>query len=353
MRTKNMTIPGAFLFCMVSMGVMLFTADTKAITIANVAQDQVENDAAEAPGLSETEKVEGSLLFTRDGENSAFLRIPLAEGVRAEHVTIENHYAARQVWIYIETTEPSYYERQAISGNITHITAGSFETAGEKVLLKFTLTDIYECKSVLEENGLYIEFVPPGEVYDKIIVLDACAGGEDTGIIRGGLVEKELSLDIVKRVKLLLEGSGIKVYYTRMDDSTLGAETRAALANDVEADMLISIGLNESSDSVCYGVEAFYNASFFLPESDNVSLADLVEREVVIHTIGRGNGLYAAEDSVILLAEAEVPSCLVKVGYASNEREAALLQKEEYRERIAKGIFEAIGKFYEEGMVSE
>lgn len=337
------------LFCLVSMGGMLVFADNKAITIANVAQDQVAGEAGFPEGSQSRAEEAGKLRFRPGDEKTAYLCIPLETGIKAENVTMENRYMERQMWIYIKGSSRDYYAQEAVSGDISHIEAGSFEYFGDTVLLKFLLADVYEYKSTMEENHLYIEFVPPAEVYDKILVIDAAGGGEDMGYQENGLVEKDVTLDIVKRLKLLLEGSDIKVYYTRTEDVALSAESRAALANAVGADMFISVRLNRSEDTAVYGTEALYNGQYFIPEFGSIELADIVERNVVTCISGRGNGLYAAGEADILIQDARVPVTAIQVGYISNEKEARLLQTDGYKDKIARGLYEAVSEAFHKG----
>lgn len=336
----------ALFFFVAAMSGMLYYADHKAITITNVAQAQV-TDGEQTAGMPGTDGKGSMLRFRQGEENTSYLCIPLEEGVKAENVSMENHYMEREMWIYIAGTSIDYYATEAVYGNISHIEAGSYEYAHNTVLLKFQLSDVYECKSILEENCLYIEFVPPREMYDKIVVIDAGGGGEDYGCYNEELIEKEITLDIVKRLKLMLEDTDIKVYYTRTEDVNLSAESRVGLANAVRADMLISIRLNESEDTSLYGTETLYNENYFIPGFGSVELADLVERNVVTSINGKGNGLFAAEETDVLLQEARVPVAALRAGYISNRQEAQLLAREDYRERIAKGLYEAITKAFE------
>ena len=341
---KIQTLIFAVLFCAVSMSGMLFFARNKAIEIDNVAQDQVVGGNGLADG---TQEACGLLRFRQTEETTEYLCIPLESGVKAEGVTIENHYMERQVWVYIKDTTSDFYATEAISGNLEGITEGIYEHAGGTTLIKFTLADVYECKSILEEGYLYIDFVLPGDVYNKIVVIDAGGGGEESGIVSGSLIEKDINLDIIKKLKVLLDNSGIKVYYTRTTDVEIPFEERVALANDTHADMFISVQLNTSENVLMYGAEAFYNDQYFLPGGGNILLADTVERAVVTEISTRGNGLFVAEAEDILLQNAKVPATVIKVGYASNEQEALLLQQEEYREKIAIGLYNAILAFYE------
>lgn len=336
------------LYCIISMWVMIYFADHKAINIENVAQDQlVSVDDFTLEQLDKMQQMEGTLRFRQDEENSDYLCIPLQEGIQAENVIIENHYMERQMWIYINGISQTYFNDEAIFGNISHITAGIYEITAKGVLLKFTLKDVFEYKSILEENQLYIQFIPPKEVYDRIIVIDAGFGGDEKGYIENGVVEKDFTLDISRRLKERLDQSDIKVYYTRIDDSTISNEDRVNLANAVHADLFISIRLNQSEDKSIYGTETFYNGSYFIPGFGSVELADIVERNVVTQISGKGNGLFEAEESDILLNESKIPVAAIAVGYISNKKEALLLQKDGYRDRIADGLYQAILETYE------
>lgn len=330
------------------MWVMLYFAEHKAISIENVAQDQVVNvDKLPLEQNNGIQNTEGVLRFRQCEEDTDYLCIPMQEGIKAENVTMENHYIEKQMWIYINGISQTFFDKEAIFGNISQITAGVYEVTSKGVLLKFTLTDVFEYKSILDENNLYIQFIPPKEVYDQIIVIDAACGGDDTGYCENSIIEKNMTLDIAKRLKELLDYSDIKVYYTRIDDSTISEEERVYLANAVHADMLISIRVNHSDDQSVYGTEAIYNKNYFIPGLGSVELADIVERNVVTQISGKGNGLFACDKSDILITEAKVPVAAITVGYISNKQESILLQKEDYRDKIAEGLYQAVLEAYE------
>lgn len=346
------TFVAALLFCAGAMWGMLFFAKHKAIVIGDVVPEQAGKETFQPEG-------EQPLRFRQNGGEASALCIPLEAGTKAENIVIENHYMDKQFWIYIEGTSPYYYAKEAISGNIAGIEEGNYEYAGDTVLLKFGLDDVYECKSVLEEGRLYIEFVPPGEVYDRIVVLDAgvltAAGdlaeerqeSEEEQSAAGKLSEEELADDVVKRLRKLLDGSGIKVYDTGTGNNAATAADRAAFANAVGADMLISIRLNESDNAARYGIEALYNAEYFIPVFGGVELADNLVRCVTIAVSGRGNGLFLAEETDDLLKKAEVPAAAILIGYTSNLQENALLLRADYRNRIAEGLYNAVLAAYE------
>src|SRR6266404_594487 len=91
------------------------------------------------------------------------------------------------------------------------------------------------------------------------IVIDAGHGGHDTGTIGpNGLLEKDLVLDVSKRLGKLLEARlGADVAFTRRDDTFIPLETRTSIANQAQADLFVSVHANSSRDPDARGVETY------------------------------------------------------------------------------------------------
>lgn len=353
-RLRIQTLIFTLIFCTFAMAAMLYYSANKMIVIADVAQDSVESFGEEhgdtsVGDMSNPKGNASGLLLQENGENTNFLCIPLPQGMKAEQVQIENHYMDKQLKIFLQDAPENFFTSQAVSGNLEQVISGSVEYAKDGIRLIFDLTDVYECRSILENDFLYVEFVPPREIYDKIVVIDVGHGGEDVGWETETLQEKELTLNIAKRLKEKLDDTKIKVYYTRMDDGNPTEEARIYLANAVKADMFISIHANyDRADTKTYGTRTLYNASFFIPGFGSVELADILEREVVTGISGKGLGLFASDADCYILQNASVPAVILEVGYLSNKQEAILLEREDYQQRIADGIYNAILKAYTE-----
>ena len=253
----------------------------------------------------------------------------------------------QELCILIRTEEEDFYAENAISGNQTMVRQGSFEPEGDQVELRLELTGIFECRTILEDHDLYISFLSPREMYDKIVVIDAACGGFNTGYEEGDFQEKEINLQIVKKLKEKLDETDIKAYYTRMDDVNPEEEERVRLANETRADMYIRVQAGASEDRSVYGTSTLYNGDYFIPGFGSVELADLLEKEVVTSIKGKALGLFEAENSEFAIRHVTVPAAAVKVGCATNKQEAGLLGREEYQEKIAEGIYNAIQKAYE------
>lgn len=294
---------------------------------------------------------ENGIIFEQNAQEMNYFCIPMPADVKAESVMIENHYMDKELWVSIrhmpEDDFSEFYRERGVSGNRGAVVDGYFENGTDTFWLKFMLTELYEYHSIFENNNLYIEFVPPKEAYDRIIVIDPAYGGSVTGAVAQDLMGKQVTLDIARALKAKLDETDMKVYYTRMDDSNPSDDSRIALTNAAKADMMIRIEVNENEDTKVYGTEAVYNSKFFIPGFGSVELADLLEREVVTAISGKANGLVDSTEEDIVINQATVPAATIRVGYVSNGQEVILLGREDYIEKIAEGIYQAILAAYE------
>ena len=213
------------------------------------------------------------------------------------------------------------------------------------------------------------------------IVIDPGHGGHDTGTIGpNGLCEKDLVLDVAKRLGKQLERLGAEVVYTRSDDTFIPLETRTAIANQQQADLFISIHANSSRDPDARGVETYYlnftsshDALEVAARENAVSeksiheLQDLVKKIALKEKIEESqefasdvqeslhSGLAARNASIrdrgvkkapfIVLIGANMPSILAEISFVSNPDDERKLETPEYRQRIADSLYRGIAKY--------
>src|ERR1035437_9015927 len=214
------------------------------------------------------------------------------------------------------------------------------------------------------------------------IVIDAGHGGHDTGTIGpNGLYEKDVVLDVAKRLGRLLETRlGAGGIYTRQDDNFIPLETRTAIANREQADLFISIHANSSHDADARGVETYYLNFTSSPEALEVGarenavseksiheLQDLVKKialkekieesrefagdvqeslygGLALHNAGiRNRGIKKAP--FIVLIGANMPSILAEISFVSNPADEHRLETSEYRQRIAESLYRGVAKY--------
>ncbi|MGA9974409.1 MAG: N-acetylmuramoyl-L-alanine amidase [Candidatus Sulfotelmatobacter sp.] len=214
------------------------------------------------------------------------------------------------------------------------------------------------------------------------IVIDPGHGGHDTGTIGpNGLEEKDLVLDVGRRLGKLLETRlGAEVVYTRKDDTFIPLETRTAIANQARADLFVSIHANSSHDPDARGVETYYLNFTSSPEALEVAarenavseksiyeLQDLVKKIALKEKIEESrefagdveqslhSGLAAKSPGIrdrgvkkapfIVLIGANMPSILAEVSFVSNPTDEHHLETSEYRQRIAESLYRGIANY--------
>ena len=210
------------------------------------------------------------------------------------------------------------------------------------------------------------------------VVLDAGHGGTDPGASSTSNVsEKEITLDIQRRLATLLRTNGFEVVATRDNDRLIPLRERARLANGSASDIFVSIHVNSIPHPNNHGVETYYlgptndPALTRLAASENLTsgyaLADMRKlldrvyadvRRDESHRLANAvqsqmfSGLRGVDPGLenwgvkrapfIVLVATEMPAILAEVGCLSNEREAEMLRSGAYRQQIAQALFHGI-----------
>ena len=85
----------------------------------------------------------------------------------------------KELWIYIENGRKAFYKERRITGDLNPVEKGICEAQNEGVLLRLSMREVLEYHSTLEEGSLWVDYVSPKELYDRIVVLDPVGGGRD------------------------------------------------------------------------------------------------------------------------------------------------------------------------------
>ncbi|NLC19184.1 MAG: N-acetylmuramoyl-L-alanine amidase [Clostridiales bacterium] len=249
--------------------------------------------------------------------------------------------------------------RKDYGRDLSHgIAIKTFEDTDSKLYtaqLDITLSSVYECFVYEDEDNYYIDLKKPSELYDKIVVIDAGHGGKDGGAVsrNNRYCEKDLNLDILLRLKDLLEKTDIKAYYTRTTDQTVYLRPRVELVNAVDADYFISIHINANKKSSPNGMEVlYYDNEFKGVKSKDLAILFSKELEKTVTLRQKGIVNRTPED-LYILDHSLVPTVLLELGYISNEKDLDYLTREENRQRIANAIFNGILRAYNELPVTD
>lgn len=166
-----------------------------------------------------------------------------------------------------------------------------------------------------------------------VVVIDAGHGGSDPGTQATDLDEKEINLEVALQVGAILEAAGVEVHLTRTSDVYVMLADRVGLANDLGADIFVSIHSNASSSSTAlHGIETYYLAG----KTESVPLARALHESVLAATGARDNNVRTGD--YFLMRETKMPAALVEMGYVTNPAELAQLRLSSYRMQLAEGI---------------
>lgn len=337
-------------------------------------------------------------VIIEEKKNGTLIRVPITREFR------ENEYTAwlRPNWFYL-TLSGGHLAPHLTSGIQTNGIIRRVVTIQEEglVQLSFRLRGEVEDYDIYQNSNpreLVMSLRTPrdqtntqlSEARDRWkldrIVLDAGHGGKDPGAIGpGGLLEKDVVLDITKRVGRIIEQElpEVEVVYTRTTDVFLELQERTKLANEKNGKLFVSIHANSNPNRSVRGFETYllrpgrteeavevaerensvikyeesteiyqrYDnetlilatmmQSAFMKESED--FASLVQEGLGEYVPSRNRGVKQA--GFYVLVGASMPNILVEVGFMSNSREANQLSDGDHRQKVARGIFNGIVEF--------
>lgn len=181
------------------------------------------------------------------------------------------------------------------------------------------------------------------EAERTVIMLDPGHGGMDEGCSRNGVEEKTVNLEIAHAVRTFLLEMGYEVVLTRDTDKALTLKERVEAAKEANADLYVSIHQNFSEESEAEGIEVWYSGQN--EESQSERLSKLILKFTVEAVKAERRELQKTE-SLYVIRECEVPSCLIETGFLSNPTEGESLANPEYQQQIASGIANGIDLFF-------
>jgi len=163
------------------------------------------------------------------------------------------------------------------------------------------------------------------------VVIDAGHGGYDRGGIPGQRAsEKDMTLDVARRLKSILAASGYRVVMTRDSDVFVPLGTRTAIANSNRNAIFVSVHFNSATRRSASGIETyFYNR-------ESLSLASAIHHYVAGGAPSENRGV--RRRGYFVLRRTNMPSVLVECGFLTNPTEAGYVQNASYRQKLAEEI---------------
>ncbi len=256
-------------------------------------------------------------------------------------------YMAKNEWIYDPSYKAWYYLKDD----------GIYVTGNHKINGK---------THQFQSNGKWISELsgtPAFEKgkYTKVIFLDPGHGGRDSGAFYYNIAEKDLNMQIYKKLRKELEGLGYTVLTSRESDVYVDFVTeRSKMVNKTNADMFISIHFNATSSSASNisGIQTYsYEQNPDYPTkinsqwhnhpdriSESNRLAAAIHSSLLAETGAKNAGLL--HGSFAVLRETNKPAVLLELGYMSNFDENQRIRNDAYQNKLVKGIVKGIQQYY-------
>ena len=306
-------------------------------------------------------------------------------------------------WFYLTVkdglVDTSMIKKTDTKGVITKVISNQFNESAQLAFRVRTEIIGHEVYQSTDPNMIVVTLRTPFKKLSKhikelknrwkldTVVLDAGHGGKDGGAVgKRGSKEKDIVLDITKRVGSLIEkNSHIKVVYTREEDIFIPLWKRTQIANESNGKLFVSIHVNSNPNRNVRGFETYllrpgktddaievasrenaairmeegksrnkYSSmtgenlimatmaqSMFMKESEDLAACIQDELDPLLDSPNRG----LKQAGFYVLIGASMPNVLVEAGYISNPNEERKLKSASYRQKIAKGIYAGIMRF--------
>lgn len=256
-------------------------------------------------------------------------------------------YMAKKEWIYDDTYKARYY----LDDN-GHYVSGTYKIDGKDHLF-------HKNGQWISEVSKEVGFVK-GQ-YSRTIFLDPGHGGRDSGAYYYNVAEKDLNMQVQRKLRKKLEELGYKVLTSRDSDIDVDFVTeRSRMVNKTNSDIFISIHFNAtgSAYSRASGIQTYsYSDDPDYPSkinpywhnhpdrmSESKRLAAAIHSSLLAETGAKDAGLL--ERSFAVLRETAKPAVLLELGYIDNFAENQQIRDSHYQDKLVAGIVKGIQKYY-------
>ena len=193
--------------------------------------------------------------------------------------------------------------------------------------------------------------------YEKIIIIDAGHGGEDSGAIgTNGVLEKDLNLEFALQIGAMLEEKGYIIVYTRTDDRLLYTDeenikgirkisdlkNRVKVAERYPNSLYVSIHMNSFGDSKYSGLQVYHSDK----EESNL-LANTIQNRVKNDVQPENNRVVKKGKDMYILENIENTAVLIECGFLTNKNECEKLSEKEYQKQLCFAIVCGIIEYME------
>ncbi|GAB4192771.1 MAG: N-acetylmuramoyl-L-alanine amidase [Simkaniaceae bacterium] len=178
-----------------------------------------------------------------------------------------------------------------------------------------------------------------------LIILDPGHGGYDIGARSQACEEKKVALQTTLLVKKYLSEMGYRILLTRQDDTFIPLKKRAAIANDANARLFVSIHYNAAKNQAANGIEVYYyDKSSDWRISASKRLGRCVLSRLLERTGAASRGVKGG--NFLVIRETNMPAILIEGGFITHGAERAKLKDSQYIEKVSRAIAEGVDRFF-------
>ncbi len=275
------------------------------------------------------------------------MQLELPSGADASNVEVVHDLIERRIDIRIPGADKNYIYDYMVLGESGDMESLDYFSEGDSGTVALTMDKVVEADYSFDENYLYLDFLSPAEMHDRIIVVDAGHGGGAPGAVSGTHYEKNITLAIVQQLKKLFDEADdpqIGVYYTRLDDTNPSLSDRVGLANELNADLFVSVHINSlKGNPGVEGVEVMYDELAPDMAFDTKDFAQICLDEQV-SALGAKKRRLIDGNKIYIIRNSVAPAALIEVGFMNNPNELARLTDPGYQKKSAQGIYQALQK---------
>ena len=225
------------------------------------------------------------------------------------------------------------------------------------ILVVLTSASIGVVTKIYSKDLIFVS--AEGVPNNKIVILDAGHGGEDSGAVGvNGALEKDLNLQVALEIGSILEKEGYIVVYTRTDDRLLYTEeenikgirkisdlkNRCKFAEKYPESIFISIHMNSFGSKKYSGLQVYYTDS----NDESYSLAQSIQNKVKNDLQNDNTRVITSGKNIYILENVQNTAVLIECGFLTNPEECEKLSKKDYQKElsfsIVCGIIEYIKK---------
>ena len=234
------------------------------------------------------------------------------------------------------------------TGSIKNILVDNIGSEGVLITIPISSETTVDCLENMSATKLVLSVKNPVTVVSgkqnltgRFIIIDPGHGGSDPGAMRNNIQEKQMTIDIAKKIEKKLKAQGASVFMTRYDDTFVSLNDRVVVTNEKKPDLFVSVHINACERNEINGIETHYW------KDDSLDFAKAVHKSLISKIDANNRGVIKSRFYVI--RQTTVPAILLELGFISNSNEREELLTEERQEKSADAVCEGIINYFGKG----